>query len=90
MTILLIRLLPFFIPFAAYFLWQLVFGNKEIDLRNGPWLQLSVSGVVFVVIAMVLLRVILQGSASDGTYIPPYMDNGTLIQGQVLSESSGQ
>ena len=93
MALLFFRLWPIFIPLAIYWLWMLSQRRKARKagsdmprfFKDGPWYWAVVASLVIGVGLLVLLGLTHQGS--KGEYIPPHMENGTIIPGYVADEN---
>ncbi|MCB9944632.1 MAG: hypothetical protein H6851_13570 [Geminicoccaceae bacterium] len=82
MRILLQYLLPFLVPFAAYFGWRWLVSNGRDFLDDTPWYVLTVTGLGFVVVALFALGLQTEGSP-NGIYVPPHVENGLIVPGHV-------
>jgi Family of unknown function (DUF6111) len=73
-------LLPLLAPTAIYFLWLYTIGR--VGERGAPWTWLIVGGLVAAAVALVVIGV---GSGSrTGTYVPPHVESGRLVPGQIV------
>jgi len=74
-------LIPFLIPFAAYFAWGWI-SRRENLLRGNvvPWIALSFAGLV---LAAGVLFLFAETSAldEDGVYRPARIEDGRIIEG---------
>jgi len=85
----LFRFWPVFIPLIVYWLWLGYVGKKAtIDgkpamrFRDGPWYWAVLASLLIAVGCFMLLgEEAAQGG--KGNYVPPHMENGTLVPGQV-------
>ncbi|MFZ4761535.1 MAG: DUF6111 family protein [Alphaproteobacteria bacterium] len=73
-------IIPFLLPFLAYYFW-LLFENKEKNAqKTTPWLRLFWLGIACVI--MVLLYGVItsaQQHAPQKKYVPAHMENGKLV-----------
>ena len=78
-------LLPFLLPFAAYFGFA-YFANRAaaqgIRWQDAPWLWLAIAGVGFVIVFFIVTGLI-TGSDPAGKYVPPHMEDGRIVPGHV-------
>ena len=75
-------LLPLLAPTAIYFLWLYTIGRVG---ERTPWTWLIVGGLVAAAVALVIVGV---GSGSrSGTYVPPHVEDGRLVPGQIVPPS---
>jgi hypothetical protein len=89
LRLLLFRFWPVFIPLVAYWLWWRFVGSKAtiegkpaMRFRDGPWYWAVLSSLLLAVVCFIFLG----GEAVQGTtgdYIPPHMENGQVVPGQV-------
>jgi hypothetical protein len=85
----LFRFWPVFIPLVIYWLWWHFIGRKAtIDgkpltrFRDGPWYWAVLTSLLIAVGCFIFLgKESIQGG--KGAYIPPHMENGTLVPAQV-------
>jgi len=82
-------LLPLLAPTALYFLWLLAFGRKSAPGASRPWVWLVLGGVAAA--ALVLFTVgIDAGGNAGGQYVPPHVQGGAIVPGQVVPPPPGQ
>ena len=88
----LFRFWPVLIPLIAYEIWfcgcarpgrkATMEGKQVLRFRDGPWYWVVLSSFIIAVVCFIFLgEEATQGG--KGTYIPPHMENGTLVPGQV-------
>ena len=73
-------LLPLLAPTAIYFLWLSTLGRAAE--RNTPWTWLIVGGLVAAGAALVVVGVGTGGNQA-GSYVPPHVENGHVVPGQI-------
>ena len=81
MRLVIIRLLLFFVPFAVYVAFRLVFPGKPKE-AFAPWTLLTIAGLLLVVGSFVWLG-LTQGESTAGRYVPPHMVDGKIVPGHV-------
>jgi len=78
-------LLPFLLPFAAYFAFA-YFANraqaKGIRWQDMPWVWLAITGVGFVIVFFVVTG-LFTGSDPGGRYVPPRLEGGRIVPGHI-------
>ena len=78
-------LLPFLLPFAAYFGFA-YFANRAaaqgIRWQEMPWVWLAITGVGFVIVFFVATG-LLTGGDPSGRYVPPHMEGGRIVPGHI-------
>lgn len=83
--LILMYLIAFSLPFAAYFLW-LRWERWRAELPPGkrplPWVPLATVGF-FLVILVTLGEAFLGGDPAGGTYVPAHMEDGRLVPGRI-------
>ncbi|HTC18758.1 MAG TPA: DUF6111 family protein [Stellaceae bacterium] len=79
-------LLPLLAPTALYFLWYYAFGRKaESSAAHRPWTWLVIAGLAAA--AAVLFTVgIDAGGDRGGLYVPPHVEGGAVVPGQVVPQ----
>lgn len=85
----LFRFWPVLIPLIGYWLWWRMVGCKATidgqpvrNFRDGPWYWAVLASLLVAVGCFALLgEEATQGTT--GTYIPPHMENGTVVPGQI-------
>ena len=89
MGLFLMRFWPVLIPLMVYFLWLYYVGRKAtiegrpiLRFRDGPWYWLVLSTLLVGIGCMVLLGTSVEGH--KGMYVPPHMQDGKLVPGQVI------
>ena len=75
------RTLLFLLPFAAYFGFFLLTQARP-PRAQAPWLVLVIAGLMLVAASFVYLG-LTQGESTSGVYVPPHMQNGTIVPGHV-------
>ncbi len=75
-------LLPFILPFAAFFLYRLLMTSGQPLLRRTPWFVLSVIGMALVAGTLVSFA-LFGGEAQEGIYVPPSFEDGRVVPGHV-------
>lgn len=84
MRIFLTYVVPLLLPTVVYLLW-LRFAPPSGEERGVPWLWLAGAGVVLA--AIVLAGLALSGGSPDGIYVPPHVENGKIVPGQILPKN---
>ena len=82
LRIVLSYLLPFILPFAAFFLYRLLMTSGQPLLRRTPWFVLSVIGMALVVGTLVSFA-LFGGEVQEGVYVPPSFEDGRVVPGHV-------
>lgn len=85
MRIFLAYIVPLLMPTVVYLLWLRFAPANGGGERGVPWLWLAGAGVVLA--AIVLAGLALSGGSPDGIYVPPHVENGKIIPGQVLPKN---
>ena len=62
--------------------------GQEIDWRDAPWPVLALAGVVLLA-AVLLLGVLERPSGQPERYVPPRLEDGRIVPGELRPESSG-
>ena len=83
LRIVLFYILPFLLPFIGFFLYRFLVTRGQPLLQSTPWFVLSVIGL-FCVIASLFTLAFLPNGDPEGTYVPPHMEDGRLVPGQVV------
>ena len=87
---LLYETLLFLAPFALYFVyWRLApvrAGADGASARSHPWNYLFAAGLALVALSFLVLGVT-EGAGQRGTYIPPHVENGSVVPGQVVPDA---
>lgn len=84
----LVEILLFLLPFAAYFLAMAVVrrraaaGESEGAGASAPMMRLGIVGLVLVGVSLVALAFLDRGP-SDGQYVPDRFENGHLVPGYI-------
>jgi hypothetical protein len=81
----------FLLPFAAYALWLLVTRRtirnaEDWQVRTIAWLALAGAALM---IAVVLVFIHFDSGPPGGTYIPPHLENGVIVPGQIVPAPEG-
>lgn len=77
-------LLPLLAPTALYFLWYYAFGRKEeTGSASRPWTWLVLAGLAAAAIVLFTVGIDAGGNPS-GQYVPPHVEGGSVVQGQVV------
>jgi hypothetical protein len=78
------EVLLFLLPFALYGIyWRLSGrGRPEEAQRPHPWVTLFICGLVLVA-ASFFFWAYEDGEATDGTYVPPHVEDGRIVPGRV-------
>ncbi|HXQ53155.1 MAG TPA: DUF6111 family protein [Stellaceae bacterium] len=78
---------PLLLPTALYALWVLSIGRTEpaAEWRTLPWVWLAGAGAALAAIVFVAV-VQIQGTR-EGSYIPPHLENGKVVPGQVVPQN---
>ena len=82
LRIVLSYLLPFLLPFAAFFLYRLLMTSGQPLLRRTPWIVLSLIGMALVAGTLVSFAM-LGGEPKEGVYVPPQYEDGRVVPGHV-------
>ena len=80
----LLHLLPFLLPFAAYVAY--VFAMKKMEAEGGlwadaPWFWLTASGLGLVIVGFVAVS-LLSGAPPQAEYLPPRVEDGRVVPGR--------
>jgi hypothetical protein len=82
-------IIPFILPAATYAAWVWYrtryadrHGGEVPTLEKGPWPLLLFIGAVFA-FAVLGTTAMLSGGSPDQTYVPPRVENGTVIPGHL-------
>lgn len=78
-------MLPFLLPFAAYFTFAYFANRAEaqgIRLQDMPWVWLAITGVSFVIVFFVVTG-LMTGSDPSGRYVPPRLEDGRIVPGHI-------
>lgn len=85
---LIFRFWPVWIPLVIYLIWFEIVRRRAIKaglpvplFREGPWYWAVLSSLLIAVACFIALG--LSNEAHKGAYVPPHMENGTLIPGHV-------
>jgi hypothetical protein len=88
MRFVLIDILLFLLPFAAYAVWLKLGGNDPVTalkMQRSPWLWLLVAGLLLAIGGFFVLAEF--GGAPPGeVYVPPHEENGRIVPGHFLGE----
>ena len=74
--------LPFLAPFLVFSAYRLLVTRGRGLLDRTPWFVLSVTGLVLACASLVSLA-FLGGSPPGGTYVPPRIEGGQVLPGEV-------
>lgn len=74
-------LLPLLAPTVIYFLWLYTVGR--IGERSAPWTWLIVGGLAAAAAVLVIVGVD-TGGPQSGQYVPPHVEDGRLVPGQIV------
>ncbi len=80
--ILLQVVLPFLLPFLAFFLWRLLVARGQRFLDNTPWYALAATGLALVSVSLVVLALI--GGDPPGRYLPARLEGDRIVPGTVV------
>jgi hypothetical protein len=97
--------LPLVLPAAIYMLWRLLSarhapsggasqtGSAALvphdDLwRDAPWLWLALAGAALLAVVL-LIGVFIHGAPQSGRYVPPRMEGGQIVPGELHDNESG-
>jgi len=78
-------LLPFLLPFAAYFGFAFVANRalaKGIRWQDAPWVWLAIIGLSLTVVSFVVMA-LLGGEDPTKVYVPPRVEGGKIVPGHV-------
>ena len=80
----LLHLLPFLLPFAAYVAY--VFAMKKMEAQGGlwadaPWFWLTASGLALVIAGFVAVS-LLSGAPPGAQYVPGQVKDGQVLPGR--------
>ena len=86
---LLFHIIPLLFPFAVYaiYLYYLKKAGGEKTWQGKSVAVLTLVGLVLMAISFVIIWA-LQDRAEDGTYIPQHMENGKLIDSQIIPKTN--
>jgi hypothetical protein len=73
-------IIPLLLPTAFYVLWRAMVG-KQINIPS-VWLWLTVAGLVFACLTLVLLTVNF-GAPVNGEYVPPHISGDKVVPGHI-------
>ena len=74
--------LPFLAPFAIFLAYRLLVTRGGPLLERTPWAMLIAFGTLLAIFALVSLTYT-EGYAPGGVYVPPHVENGRIIPGEV-------
>ena len=87
--ILVTYIVPFLLPAMVYACWVWYrtgyvarHGGEAPKLEQGPWPLLLFVGAVFA-FAVLASTALIRGGSPDENYVPPHLENGTLIPGHL-------
>jgi hypothetical protein len=84
----LFELLLFLLPFALYAVYLKLAKEEPAEtksVRAHPWTVLFVSGLLLVA-ASFLIWGIQDGAGQQGVYVPPHVEDGRVVPGQVVPD----
>lgn len=88
MGLLLFRLWPALIPLLMYYIWHVSVcrkaeknGQPKPKFRDGPWYWAVLASLAVGAACLLFLGASIE--PQTGTYVPPHMENGVLVPGQV-------
>lgn len=82
-------LILFLLPFVLYGVWILIARRRalghenEPNWRDAPLVWLTAAGVVLMLSAL-FANAILTGEPKGGVYVPPHVEDGQVVPGQVV------
>lgn len=83
-----LRFWPVLIPLLVYAIWMRNMrararktGEPIPDFRDGPWFWALIASLSIAVIIFLFLG--LGHEENRGTYVPPHMENGKIIPGEI-------
>lgn len=74
-------LIPFLAPFVVFFVWRLLVTRERAFLERTPWYALTLAGVALAAVSIASLAFV-TGDAPDRVYVPPHMQDGTVVPGR--------
>ncbi len=97
--------LPLVLPAVIYMLWRLLSARRvssgdanqtgsatfapQDDLwRDAPWFWLALSGVALLAVVL-LIGVFTHGEPQSGHYVPPRLEDGQIVPGELRDNESG-
>ena len=90
MKLFLTKILPLLLPLAIYVGW-LIYARKRAralgttkprTIIDAPWPIMLLTGLSVMIFGMVALG-LFTGEKPGGIYVPPHMENGEIVPGQV-------
>lgn len=91
MSLFLFRFWPVLIPLIIYWLWYRRVAGRAVKagqppprFREGPWYWAVLASLLTAIGCFILMGT--SGEGTTGEYVPPHMENGTLIQGHEKQE----
>lgn len=82
------QLLLFATPFLVYFVYRLLASRGDGLIQDTPWYALTMTGGVLSVVALIALG-FHDEDANQGTYVPPHMEDGRIVPGEVMRPNEG-
>jgi len=86
MGLFLFRFWPVLVPLLIYWLWHLSVARRAVKaglpaphFREGPWYWAVLASLLTGIVCFLLLGASSEGMT--GEYVPPHMENGTLVPG---------
>lgn len=74
--------LPFLLPFIAFFGYRLLMRRGQALLASPPWYALTIGGLVLVCVSLVALAFRREGPV-EGIYVPPHLEDGRVVPGEI-------
>ena len=77
--------LPFLLPFGAYALYVMATRRAEakgIKWQDAPWVWLAIASLGCGIAGFVFMA-LTAGDDPIGTYVPPHIEDGRVVPGQV-------
>lgn len=89
MALFLLRFWPVLVPLIAYIAWMMSVRNKARKagdplprfFKDGPWFWTLVCSLSIAIVIFIFFGLNIEGG--KGEYIPPHMENGKIVPGQV-------
>lgn len=85
MTMILLRLLLFLLPFAAYALYLAYLKHQEREhpgWKEAPWNSLVIAGLALVIVSFIAAALV-GGERPGGVYVPPHTVDGKIVPGEI-------
>lgn len=81
LRVLFIEILPFFVPFAAYFFYVRLRKRTGYEFEKHPWVWLTLTGFVLVGLTLAVFGFSHREPAGSA-YEPPRLENGKVVPGK--------